>query len=152
MSVQFHIPSPELFQRKRILDLILANEEIAPDFDLDAVATMTDGFSGSDLKEVAQSAAIAALGDVNLGGGDGCGGPNVSRPWLNFRNLLLTRAKAVSTTQPRRTVILRPLRMQDFERAINKLKESRNQTGNPVPGSNIHRIIRNMQDFNNNFN
>lgn len=41
---------PDAQNREKILKVILAKEEFAPNFDFEAVANMTDGYSGSDLK------------------------------------------------------------------------------------------------------
>lgn len=41
---------PDALNREKILRVILAKEELAPDIDLEAIANMTDGYSGSDLK------------------------------------------------------------------------------------------------------
>ena len=41
---------PDSTNREIILRVVLAKEELAPDVDLEAVANMTDGYSGSDLK------------------------------------------------------------------------------------------------------
>lgn len=41
---------PDAPNREKILKVILTKEELAPDADLEAVASMTDGYSGSDLK------------------------------------------------------------------------------------------------------
>lgn len=41
---------PDASNREKILRVILAKEELSPDIDLEAVANMTDGYSGSDLK------------------------------------------------------------------------------------------------------
>lgn len=41
---------PDLPNRAKILKVILAKEDLSPDVDLDSVASMTDGYSGSDLK------------------------------------------------------------------------------------------------------
>lgn len=41
---------PDAANREKILRVILAKEELAPCMDLEAVAAMTDGYSGSDLK------------------------------------------------------------------------------------------------------
>lgn len=41
---------PDATNREKILRVILAKEELAPGMDLEAVATMTEGYSGSDLK------------------------------------------------------------------------------------------------------
>lgn len=41
---------PDASNRAKILRVILAKEALAPDVDLEAIANMTDGYSGSDLK------------------------------------------------------------------------------------------------------
>ncbi|KAF9668010.1 hypothetical protein SADUNF_Sadunf15G0082300 [Salix dunnii] len=44
---------PDVPNRAKILKVILAKEDLSPDVDFDAVASMTDGYSGSDLKVLA---------------------------------------------------------------------------------------------------
>lgn len=41
---------PDAPNREKILGVILAKEELASDIGLEAIANMTDGYSGSDLK------------------------------------------------------------------------------------------------------
>lgn len=41
---------PDSTNREKILRVILAKEELAPGVELEALANMTDGYSGSDLK------------------------------------------------------------------------------------------------------
>lgn len=41
---------PDAPNREKILRVILAKEDLEPDVDLEGVASMTDGYSGSDLK------------------------------------------------------------------------------------------------------
>lgn len=41
---------PDAPNRAKILKVILAKEDLSADVDLGAIATMTDGYSGSDLK------------------------------------------------------------------------------------------------------
>lgn len=41
---------PDAPNRAKILKVILAKEDLSSDVDLAAVASMTDGYSGSDLK------------------------------------------------------------------------------------------------------
>lgn len=48
---------PDASSRERILRLILSKEELAEDVDLVSLANMTDGFSGSDLKNLCIAAA-----------------------------------------------------------------------------------------------
>lgn len=45
---------PDATNREKIMRVILAKEDLAPDVDLEALANMTDGYSGSDLKVVFQ--------------------------------------------------------------------------------------------------
>lgn len=41
---------PDAPNREKILRIILTKEELAPNVDLEAIANMTEGYSGSDLK------------------------------------------------------------------------------------------------------
>lgn len=41
---------PDALNRAKILKVILGKEDLSPDFDIDAVASMTNGYSGNDLK------------------------------------------------------------------------------------------------------
>lgn len=41
---------PDAPNRAKILRVILAQEDLSPDLDIDGVASMTNGYSGSDLK------------------------------------------------------------------------------------------------------
>ncbi|KAL8232797.1 hypothetical protein R6Q57_002575 [Mikania cordata] len=55
---------PDAPNREKILRVILAKEELAPDMDLEAVANMTDGFSGSDLKNLCVTAAHCPIREI----------------------------------------------------------------------------------------
>ncbi|XP_014508990.1 uncharacterized protein LOC106768376 isoform X4 [Vigna radiata var. radiata] len=55
---------PDAPNRAKILKVILAKEELSPDVDLDAVATMTDGYSGSDLKNLCVTAAHRPIKEI----------------------------------------------------------------------------------------
>ncbi len=41
---------PDVGNRAKIMKVILADEDVAPDFNVEELATATDGYSGSDLK------------------------------------------------------------------------------------------------------
>jgi SpoVK/Ycf46/Vps4 family AAA+-type ATPase len=41
---------PDAGNRAKIMKVILADEDVAPDFNVEELATATDGYSGSDLK------------------------------------------------------------------------------------------------------
>ncbi|KAJ0453676.1 putative transcription factor interactor and regulator FHA-SMAD family [Helianthus annuus] len=55
---------PDAPNREKILRVILAKEELAPDIDLEAVANMTDGYSGSDLKNLCVTAAHCPIREI----------------------------------------------------------------------------------------
>ncbi|PSR94765.1 Spastin like [Actinidia chinensis var. chinensis] len=55
---------PDAPNREKILKVILAKEELAPDVDLDAIANMTDGYSGSDLKNLSVTAAHCPIREI----------------------------------------------------------------------------------------
>ncbi|CAN0889001.1 Outer mitochondrial transmembrane helix translocase [Linum grandiflorum] len=55
---------PDASNRGKILKVILAKEELAGDVDLEAVANMTDGYSGSDLKNLCVTAAHCPIREI----------------------------------------------------------------------------------------
>lgn len=63
MPTRFHINQPSERQREDILRLILINEKVDASVDLRAVAKDTDGFSGSDLREMCRDAALLCVRD-----------------------------------------------------------------------------------------
>uniref|UniRef100_H3CDT6 Outer mitochondrial transmembrane helix translocase n=1 Tax=Tetraodon nigroviridis TaxID=99883 RepID=H3CDT6_TETNG len=63
MPTRFHINQPNERQREQILRLILDQENVDRSVDLEGVAVETEGFSGSDLREVCRDAALLCLRD-----------------------------------------------------------------------------------------
>ncbi|KAL6896583.1 hypothetical protein ACP4OV_007155 [Aristida adscensionis] len=55
---------PDAPNRKKILGVILAKEDLAADVDLDALANLTDGYSGSDLKNLCITAAHCPIREI----------------------------------------------------------------------------------------
>ena len=58
---QVTIPLPNVFERSAILAVHVKDKKLAPDVDLNAVARGTSGFSGADLANLANEAAINAV-------------------------------------------------------------------------------------------
>ncbi|TRY53883.1 hypothetical protein DNTS_035630 [Danionella cerebrum] len=58
MPTRFHINQPNVKQRRDILKLILENENVETSVDFGDIAKQTDGFSGSDLREMCRDAAL----------------------------------------------------------------------------------------------
>lgn len=61
MTTQFHVGLPNKEQRSEILRLILGNENVTDDVDLVRLADKTNGFSGSDLRELCRNASVYRL-------------------------------------------------------------------------------------------
>lgn len=55
---------PDAQNREKILRVILAKEDLAPNVDLEAIANMTDGYSGSDLKNLCVTAAHCPIREI----------------------------------------------------------------------------------------
>ncbi|XP_039685765.1 uncharacterized protein [Medicago truncatula] len=55
---------PDAPNRGKILRVILAKEDLAADVDLEAIANMTDGYSGSDLKNLCVTAAHCPIREI----------------------------------------------------------------------------------------
>ncbi|KAL6563852.1 hypothetical protein OROGR_002811 [Orobanche gracilis] len=55
---------PDAQNREKILNVILAKEELTPSVDLAAVANMTNGYSGSDLKNLCVTAAHCPIREI----------------------------------------------------------------------------------------
>ncbi|OAA68519.1 ATPase family aaa domain containing protein [Niveomyces insectorum RCEF 264] len=61
MPKKFSVPLPGVRQRRRILQLVLGETKRDPDFDVDLVAEVANGLSGSDLKEMCRDAAMMPM-------------------------------------------------------------------------------------------
>ena len=57
---QIHVTLPDLNERKDIFQVHIKNLKLAPDFDLDLIAKNTPGFSGADIANVCNEAALTA--------------------------------------------------------------------------------------------
>ncbi|XP_062546279.1 outer mitochondrial transmembrane helix translocase-like [Armigeres subalbatus] len=64
MPAQFHIGLPSEEQRLKILQLILRQEKLAKDIELAQLARMTNGYSGSDLREMCRNASVYRIRKV----------------------------------------------------------------------------------------
>ena len=57
---QIHVELPDLKERKEIFEVHLRNLKLAADFDVDFIAKHTPGFSGADIANVCNEAALTA--------------------------------------------------------------------------------------------
>lgn len=103
MPTRFHINQPSVRQREQILRLILENESVDETVDLVDVSKDTEGFSGSDLREMCRDAALLCVRDFVHAHNDS--------PSEHF---------------------IRPIRQSDLQRAIGKMKKSKSAGGHGV--------------------
>ncbi|KJE89452.1 ATPase [Capsaspora owczarzaki ATCC 30864] len=97
MPKTFAVPLPARRQRCDILKVILANERLEEGFDYEALATMTDGYSGSDLHELCRTAAVIPL-----------------REWMDAEGAAAADADVSSSPSAQ----FRPMRLADFRRSL----------------------------------
>lgn len=109
MPATFHIPMPTQPQRKQILDLILNNEPISDDVTISRIANLTEGFSGSDLRELCRNASVYRVRDY----------------MRNAENA----APSTSDTDDEFHDALRPITMDDLLFSVNKMKDSKMHCG-----------------------
>ncbi|KAF5189440.1 Atp-dependent zinc metalloprotease ftsh [Thalictrum thalictroides] len=93
---------PDTTNREKILRVILAKEEMAPDVDLEAVANMTDGYSGSDLKNLCVTAAHCPIREILE---------------KEKKEKILALAENKALPPLRSSADVRPLGMEDFKYA-----------------------------------
>ncbi|KAH8410599.1 hypothetical protein KR009_006177 [Drosophila setifemur] len=107
MPAQFHIGLPTEKQRCDILKLILQSEEINQDVDLNRLSKLTNGFSGSDLREMCRNASVFRMRQL-IETSDSSGSVS-TLPVLNRTNVNIT--------------------MDDLLTSHLKIKESKMHTG-----------------------
>ncbi|XP_071402754.1 outer mitochondrial transmembrane helix translocase-like [Centroberyx affinis] len=103
MPTRFHINQPSQRQREQILKLILEDESVDLSVDLGDIAKETDGFSGSDLREMCRDAAL-----------------------LCVRDFVHTQNDSPSED------FIRPIHQSDLQKAISKMKKSKTAGGTSV--------------------
>lgn len=105
MPATFHVGLPDVHQRKAILKRILEMEAVSPDVDYVRLSNLTEGFSGSDLREACRTASV-----------------------YRMRELMALKAQNSEDD----TNVLRDITNEDMLKAIAKLKESKVHCGAPI--------------------
>ncbi|GAU39552.1 hypothetical protein TSUD_38050 [Trifolium subterraneum] len=132
---------PDAPNRGKILRVILAKEDLAPDVDLEAIANMTDGYSGSDLKNLCVTAAHCPIREI-----------------LEKEKKERSLALAENKPEPElcSSADIRPLKMEDFKYAHEQVcasvsSESTNmnelQQWNDLYGEGGSRKMRSLSYF-----
>lgn len=117
MPATFHVAMPNVAQRRQILSLILENEPVAPDVDVESIAMSTEGFSGSDLKELCRIAAVSRL--------------------RGYVQQSLNRRLGLNGEDDSFHDALRPIMMDDLKLSFGSMRESKIQCGSLTTQSRI---------------
>lgn len=104
MPAQFHVGLPNEEQRLKIVRLVLMSETISDDVDLNRIAKLTNGFSGSDIRELCRNASV-----------------------YRIRNFMKKENANKSSTDTMENPPL--ICMDDLLSSFSKMKESRMHTG-----------------------
>jgi SpoVK/Ycf46/Vps4 family AAA+-type ATPase len=111
MPAMFQINLPNKQKRKSIIGLVLGKEDLDGDVDLDHISNITDGFSGSDLKELCRTAAMFRVRE--------------------FSNYVFHSLPDTKNLEPEELLSsnfvtnLRSINMNDFVSAVQKMKDSK---------------------------
>ncbi|CAG9859112.1 unnamed protein product [Phyllotreta striolata] len=107
MPATFHVPMPNVAQRTQIIRLILENEPVSPGVNVEALARLTDGFSGSDLRELCRNASV-----------------------YRVRDYLRNHIECVTVDEDEEYHdALRPISMEDLKFSFNRMREGKLQCG-----------------------
>ncbi|KAF7650231.1 hypothetical protein LDENG_00129130 [Lucifuga dentata] len=118
MPTTFHVGLPNSRQRQEILRLILAGENLSNTINLKEIAERTDGYSGSDLRELCRDAAMYRVRDY------------VRKEQMRqiARHLQDSEEEEIPVDEER----LRPVTQRDLLFSLDKMRESK-QVASSVP-------------------
>jgi len=100
---------PDASNREKILKVLLSKETLTPDVDLESVANMTEGYSGSDLKNLCITAAYCPIREI-------------------LEKEKKEKSSAIAEGRPEPPLYgkedVRPLRMDDLRFALGQVRAS----------------------------
>uniref|UniRef100_A0A672J067 Outer mitochondrial transmembrane helix translocase n=1 Tax=Salarias fasciatus TaxID=181472 RepID=A0A672J067_SALFA len=120
MPTTFHVGLPSTRQRQDILRLILAGENLSNAINLKEIAEKTEGYSGSDLRELCRDAAMYRVRDY------------VRKEQMRQIAQQLQDCQEEEKYDSHR---LRPVTQLDLLFGLDKMKESKRATAFMVPGA-----------------
>ncbi|XP_044052931.1 outer mitochondrial transmembrane helix translocase isoform X1 [Siniperca chuatsi] len=119
MPTTFHVGLPSTRQRQDILRLILAGENLSNAINLKEISEKTDGYSGSDLRELCRDAAMYRVRDY------------VRKEQM--RQIAQQLQDCQEEEKPLDEERLRPVTQLDLLFGLDKMKESKRATASMLP-------------------
>uniref|UniRef100_A0A1A8K053 Outer mitochondrial transmembrane helix translocase n=2 Tax=Nothobranchius TaxID=28779 RepID=A0A1A8K053_NOTKU len=119
MPATFHVGLPNMKQREEILRLILAGENLSNAINLKEIAEKTEGYSGSDLRELCRDAAMYRV-----------------REYVRKEQMRQIAQQLQDYEEEERPVDeerLRPVTQLDLLFGLDKMKESKQATASMMP-------------------
>lgn len=117
MPAQFHIGLPNVDQRLQILRLILESEIVHESVDFNRLAKLSNGFSGSDLREMCRNASVLRMRQFMRSNEDKIAKSNIELPRMDEGGDRGCFNALVALT------------MDDLLKSYDKMKESKMHTG-----------------------
>lgn len=93
MPAQFHIGLPTEEQRKKILQLVLGTEAVSDDVDYNRLSKLTNGFSGSDLRELCRHASVYRIRKLMKNANNSCKTAIDNPPEISMQDLICAFGK-----------------------------------------------------------
>ncbi|XP_074527314.1 outer mitochondrial transmembrane helix translocase [Halichoeres trimaculatus] len=121
MPATFHVGLPSTRQRHDILRLILAGENLSNAINLKEIAERTDGYSGSDLRELCRDAAMYRVRDY------------VRKEQMRQIAQQLKDSEEEEEEKPVAEDRLRPVTQLDLLFGLDKMKEAKRATAYMLP-------------------
>uniref|UniRef100_A0A1A9WWC6 AAA+ ATPase domain-containing protein n=1 Tax=Glossina brevipalpis TaxID=37001 RepID=A0A1A9WWC6_9MUSC len=112
MPAQFHIGLPNMEQRSQILKLILETENVHASVDYERLSKLTNGFSGSDLREMCRNASVFRM-----------------REFMRATDKNRSGAGSEDPTKENNSELVVAITMNDLMKSFDKMKESKMHTG-----------------------
>jgi SpoVK/Ycf46/Vps4 family AAA+-type ATPase len=84
---RIYIPLPDLDARKKLLEILTRNIQLADDVNLDKLARMLEGYSGSDIRDIVQSAYLRTVREFFEKGASGRPRPVSMRDFIEVIKL-----------------------------------------------------------------
>lgn len=82
MPLTIQTKEPDFYSRVDILTKLLKSEAVSPDVNIEVIASSTEGFTGSDLREICRLASISRMKAIMLGKKDGSYADHIQRPLI----------------------------------------------------------------------
>jgi len=118
LSRRLLVDLPNAENRVKILRVILSKEDLEPNFDCEALAAMTEGFSGSDLKNLCVAAAYQPIREILAKEKE------EEEKMKEQSRISEGKMEEDVIVVPKKEVIIRRLTRKDFEKSVKEISAS----------------------------